>query len=199
MILSFLKKGETVSRPIGYEGLIWSIPNSDIPKIGDVKEIVVRDIERVVFYKDGEIQDVVSPGRHSVSGIDEIVWVDTSEFRQLFGVQRRLGLTTSDKVRVGFHGYITLSVGIGDNQIRSFLFGIPWRQQVFTRKDLVGFLKMGPIPAIFRDILKDLSFEQFENLEREGLVRIVTSKLSNELDRYGINLVSIDILEWVNG
>jgi membrane protease subunit (stomatin/prohibitin family) len=176
--------------------LVWRIPNAKYPKIGNVSEVVVREFEKAVFYKGGSMINIHASGSHKIpKGTNEVVLVDISPRQELFGIPRNHGPITKDGFQVGVSGAITLRVnGDIEQNVAQFLERVVAANKTFTREQLVDWLRDGPLVSVLRDISKDLTCQEFVFIDRAELVNHqVRPRLYNELYRYGLDLLSLDI------
>ena len=195
--MSLFKK-EVVQRQIDPNKpneFIWRIPNETYPKTKKVSSIMVRDFERAIFLKDGMFQNVLTPGKHPVpKNTGEIIWIDVSPKNQPFGIPVYQGPVTADGFQIGLSGTLTLRIMYTREDVRNFLLEMVCGRTTFDSEQLVDWLRKGPLVSVLRDIFKKLTIEQYRLLDREEFMnRNVKPRLVEELSKYGVDLVSIDI------
>ena len=195
--MSLFKK-EVVQRQIDPNkpnDFIWRIPNETYSKTSKVSAIMVRDFERAIFLKDGLFQNVLPPGKHAVpKNTGEIIWIDVSPKTKPFGIPVYQGPVTADGFQFGLSGTLTLRIMFTRGDVRNFLLEMVCGQTTFDSEQLVDWLRKGPLVSVLRDIFKKLTIEQYHLLDREEFMnRNVKPRLVEELSKYGVDLVSIDI------
>ncbi len=176
--------------------LVWRIPNDEYPKISSVGEVEIKEFEKAVFYKGGAMESVQPSGKHSLpKGTTEVILVDISPRQELFGIPRNHGPVTKDGYQFGVSGALTLRVnGDMEKNVAQFLTRVVAANKTFTREQLVNWLRDGPLASVLRDISKDLTYSEFVRMNREEFARQqVRPRLFNELYRYGLDLLSIDV------
>ena len=175
--------------------LIWRLPNVEHKNVNAIDKLVVKEFERVALFKAGVFSGVLAQGEHKLlSDVDEIIFVDTSPKTQIYGIRKSQGLITNDKFRFGFSGKITFRVKEDNVDIGNFLTKIVSSRNSLNERYLIRWLREGPLLAVFREIVKNLTFEQFRTMNRRKLNMETEAKLGTELSIYGIELTSNTIM-----
>lgn len=176
--------------------LVWRIPNEKFPKISRAGEVVVKEFEKAIFFKGGSMEGIWSPGKHQIpKEVDEVIWVDISPKQQPFGIPKYNGPITKDGYQMGLSGAITLRVnGDLEKNVAQFLSRLVAGSNTYNRDQLADWLREGPLVSVFRDVAKKLTYQEFMQMNREELLNHeVRPRLYNELYRYGLDLISIDL------
>lgn len=190
---TFAKWPPGPNRP--YE-LIFRIPNQIYPDVKKIHGVIVNELERAVLIQSGSIQNVLPHGRHQLpKDVDEVIWVDTSQKPQRYGIPNYQGPVTADNLQIGFSGTVTLRVDAEHiPHVKNFLREIVAERSSFTSKDLIKWLREGLLISIFGDIISGFTYEQFMRMRREDIInRHVIPELEPELRTRGLSLVSMSI------
>jgi len=171
--------------------LIWRLPSVEYKNLSAIDQLIVKEYERVALFKAGVFSGVLAQGEHKLSSdTDEIIFVDTSPKTQVYGIRKSQGLITKDKFRFGFSGKITFRVKEDNVDIGNFLTKIVSSRNSFNERHLIRWLREGPLLAVFREITKNLTLEQFRTMNRRKLNMETEAKLGTELSTYGIEFIS---------
>lgn len=174
------------------EQILWSVPDDQGSTLKGFNEFVVNENEIATFNKDGKLEKIFNTGRHRVIDTDEITFIKTSEFKQVFGIPQSLPLLTKDRKQIGFWGYLTLRIGDTNDEIIAFLENIAQDRQKMQQSEIIDFLLQGVLPSIFKDIVGGMRKKAFIGTTREDMMRVLRSKLNIDLMKYGLRLVSFD-------
>ncbi|MHA2035786.1 MAG: SPFH domain-containing protein [Promethearchaeota archaeon] len=158
------------------------------------KYFAVKDYEKVIFYDKGELVGVLGGGvyelekKAKIKGT-EIVWVDTSLKTIQWGVPQSNGIPTKDGIIVGIFGDLKLKI----NDTKIFYNDIVAGRSGWTVQDLKDWI-MSLLQTSLRDIFKNYKAKEVLLEERERIVTRITSKLTEEFLRYGLNLETFNLL-----
>jgi membrane protease subunit (stomatin/prohibitin family) len=170
---------------------IYPQPGDDIKK---KKYFIVKDYEKVLFYNKAELVDILGGGVYELNKKDklqglELVWVDTSFIKIQWGIAQTEGVPTKDGVFIGLHGDLNLSI----TAPKTFYNDVVAGRKVWTVEDLKNWIK-SLMHTSLRDIFKSYIAKEVLLEDRERAINQVTSKMTEELLRYGLELESINIL-----
>lgn len=173
---------------------IWRIPNDVYSNIKKIKAALVKESERAAFVKKGRVILVVPSGEHPLlKETDEIVWVDVSRKSLPFGIPKYRRLLTRDQHEIGFSGKLTLKVGNTEGDIKKFLTKAVGNKSSLSYDELTKWLRDGPLVSVFRGFVGKVAYEDFVKIEPYEIAHRVVPQLADELSKYGLQLVSIDI------
>lgn len=171
---------------------------SSFPQPGDniknKKYFAVKDYEKVLFYNKGELIDVLGGGIYEldkkarIKGT-EIVWIDTSFLTIPWGVPMKDGIPTKDGFVVGLHGDLKLRI----NNAKIFYNDIVAGKKEWIAQDLKDWI-MTLLHTSLRDIFKNYIMKSIILEERERIINFVTSKITDEFGRYGLELETFNVI-----
>jgi len=163
-------------------------------KIKDKKYFAVKDYERALFYNQGTLVDVLRGGIYEldkkarIKGT-EIVWIDTSLMEIPWGIPKKHGLPTKDGVTIGLFGDLKLKI----NDVKTFYNDIVAGKKEWIVQDLKDWI-MGLLHTSLRDIFKNYNVKQVIVEDRERVINLITSKITEEFLRYGLELETFNII-----
>jgi uncharacterized membrane protein YqiK len=176
------------------DSMIWRVPNSVYPEMKKIKAVSVKEFERVAFVGKGRIISVIKSGEHILSkGIQEIIWVNISPKTLPFGIAKHRKLLTKDQCEIGLSGMLTLKVGDTEGDIKKFITKIVGTKSSLGYDEIIEWLRGGPLISVFRAFLSKVTRDEFIRLERNKIADNVGSRLTNELSRHGLEIISLDI------
>ncbi|MHA1499224.1 MAG: SPFH domain-containing protein [Promethearchaeota archaeon] len=173
--------------------LLYSFPQLG-EKIKDKKYFAVKDYERALFYNQGTLVDVLRGGIYEldkkarIKGT-EIVWIDTSLTEIPWGIPKKHGLPTKDGVTIGLFGDLKLKI----NDAKTFYNDIVAGKKVWVVQDLKDWI-MSLLHTSLRDIFKSYNVKQVILEDRERVINLITSKITEEFLRYGLELETFNII-----
>jgi len=173
--------------------LLYSFPQPG-DKIKDKKYFAVKDYEKALFYNQGTLVDVLRGGIYEldkkarIKGT-EIVWIDTSLIEIPWGVPKKHGLPTKDGVTIGLFGDLKLKI----SDIKAFYNDIVAGKKEWVVQDLKNWI-MSLLHTSLRDIFKKYNVKQVILEDRERVINLITSKITEEFLRYGLELETFNII-----
>lgn len=173
--------------------LLYSFPQPG-EKIKDKKYFAVKDYERALFYNQGTLVDVLRGGIYEldkkarIKGT-EIVWIDTSLIEIPWGIPKKHGLPTKDGVTIGLFGDLKLKI----SDVNTFYNDIVAGKKEWVVQDLKDWI-MSLLHTSLRDIFKKYNVKQVILEERERVINLITSKITEEFLRYGLELETFNII-----
>ncbi|MFX1393803.1 MAG: SPFH domain-containing protein [Promethearchaeota archaeon] len=168
------------------------------PQAGDSfknkKFFAVKDYEKALFYDKGELVDILGGGIYELNKDarikgTEIVWIDISLLEIPWGVPKRFGIPTKDGCMVGLHGDLKLRI----NDVKTFYNDIVSGKKEWNIKNLKDWI-ITLITTSLRDIFKKYSVTSILREERERIINLITSKMTEEFVRYGLELVTFNLI-----
>jgi len=182
--------------------LIWRIPNEKIPKIDNVKEIIVKEYEMAILISSGIIKKVLFPGSYKISkDVTEIVWIDVSPKTLKFGVSKSsTNLRTADGKVIGISGTITLNVRKDEGSVRLFFLKVVAGRKSLNCEQIADYLlRQGALNSAIQDVIGKLKLEDLLSINRSKLDDMLTSSLAEELKGYGIEVSSVHLVGVAKG
>lgn len=162
--------------------------------IKDKKFFAVKDYEKALFYNKGELLGVLGGGiyelekKAKIKGT-EIVWINTSFIDIQWGIPQSNGIPTQDGIFVGLHGDLRLKI----NDIKIFYNDVVAGKSAWGVQNLKEWI-MSLLNSSLRDIFKNHQAKQVLLEERERVINLITSKVSEEFMRYGLELETLNII-----
>jgi membrane protease subunit (stomatin/prohibitin family) len=163
-------------------------------KIKDKKYFAVKDYERALFYNQGRLVDVLRGGIYEldkkarIKGT-EIVWIDTSLIEIPWGIPKKDGLPTRDGVTIGLFGDLKLRI----NDVKTFYNDIVAGKKEWVVQDLKNWI-ISLLHTSLRDIFKSFNVKQVILEDRERVINLITSKITEEFLRYGLELETFNVI-----
>ena len=173
--------------------LMYSFPQPG-EKIKDKKYFAVKDYERALFYNQGTLVDILRGGIYEldkkarIKGT-EIVWIDTSLMEIPWGIPKKHGLPTKDGVTIGLFGDLKLKI----SDVKTFYNDIVAGKKEWVVQDLKDWI-MSLLHTSLRDIFKNYNVKQVILEDRERVINLITSKITEEFLRYGLELETFNII-----
>lgn len=168
------------------------------PKLGDnikdKKYFAVKSYEKVLFYDKGNLVDLLGGGVYELAKSarikgTEIVWIDVSFIEIPWGVPKSEGIPTKDGFTVGLHGDLKLRIG----DVKTFYNDIVAGKKEWTILDLKNWIK-SLLHTSLRDIFKKYYVKQIILEDRERVINQITSKVTEEFLRYGLELETFNVI-----
>jgi regulator of protease activity HflC (stomatin/prohibitin superfamily) len=162
--------------------------------IKDKKFFAVKDYEKAIFYNRGALVDVLGGGiyeidkKAKVKGT-EIVWIDTSLIEMPWGVPQSSGIPTKDGIIIGLHGNLKLRI----NDVKKFYTNVVAGKKVWTGNDLKNWI-IDLLHASLRDVFKKYTAKNVLLEERDRVVTLLTSKITDEFVSYGLDLETLYVI-----
>jgi regulator of protease activity HflC (stomatin/prohibitin superfamily) len=163
-------------------------------KIKDKKYFAVKNYEKALFYNKGEMIGVLGGGIYEldknarIKGT-EIVWVDATINEVPWGIAQSEGLPTKDGYIVGLYGNIKLRI----NDAKIFYNDIVAGKKNWMLRDLKDWI-MSLLHTSLRDIFKKYNAKEIILEERERVINLITSKISEEFTKYGLEIEAFNII-----
>ncbi len=173
--------------------LMYSFPQPG-DNIKGKKLFVVKDYEKALFYKKGELIGILGGGVYEldkkarIKGT-EIVWIDISLTEIPWGIPQSDGIPTKDGYIVGLHGDLKLRI----NQVKIFYNDVVAGTKVWKIQDLKEWI-IGLLHSSLRDIFKNYTAKNIILEDRERAINLLTSKITEEFLRYGLELETFNVI-----
>lgn len=168
------------------------------PQLGeDIKKkrfFAVKDYEKAIFYDRGVLVDVLGGGVYELDKKartkgTEIVWIDTSLIEIQWGIPQSSGIPTKDGVIIGLHGNLKLRI----NDAKNFYTNVIAGKKAWTGNDLKNWI-INLLHTALRDVFKNYTAKSVLLEERDRVVTLLTSKITDDFMSYGLDLDTIDII-----
>ncbi len=173
--------------------LLYSFPQPG-DKIKDKKYFAVKDYEKALFYNQGVLIDALRGGIYEldkkarIKGT-EIVWIDTSLNEIPWGIPKKNGIPTKDGVIIGIFGDLKLKI----NDVKTFYNDVVAGKKEWIVQDLQNWIN-SLLHTSLRDIFKNYNVKQVILEDRERVINLITSKITEEFLRYGLELETFNII-----
>lgn len=171
---------------------------NSFPQPGDnikgKKFFAVKDYEKTLFYNKGALIGVLGGGIYEldkkvrIKGT-EIVWIDTSFTEIPWGIPQSEGIPTKDGYMVGLYGDLKLKI----NDVKVFYNDIVAGTKVWKIQDLKEWI-ISLLHTSLRDIFKNYTAKSIILEDRERVINLITSKISDEFLRYGLELETFNVI-----
>ncbi|NHI93265.1 MAG: hypothetical protein EAX96_12275 [Candidatus Lokiarchaeota archaeon] len=165
-----------------------NVTSGKIPK-GD-KNVLVREGENVVYFRDGKIYDVLPAGRHRVDDkfflVTDYVYVDMGRFMLKFGIAEGT-ILTQDKVPLSAYGNVTIQI----IDPKNFLTNVVAGESDFWETDLKKWA-INKIVSIMRAELSKLS-SMAVYTERETFITICRVKSKEMFEDFGFKFLDLNL------
>jgi len=168
------------------------------PQRGDnIKEkkfFAVKDYEKAIFYNKGALVAVLGGGIYEldknarIKGT-EIVWIDTSMNEIPWGIPQSEGIPTKDGYIIGLYGDLKLK--ISDPKI--FYNDVVAGTKIWSVHDLKKWI-ISLLHTSLRDIFKNYNAKSIILEDRDRVINLITSKVTEEFLRYGLELETFNVI-----
>ncbi len=168
------------------------------PQLGDnIKKIscfAVKDYEKALFYSKGKLMGELGGGVYEIDKKarikgTEIVWIDTSLLEIRWGVPQSNGIPTKDGHIIGLHGDLKLKI----TDVKTFYSEIVAGKKTWIIKDLRNWI-ISLLQTSMRDTFKNYEAKKIILEDRERVINLIISKITDEFIRYGLELESLNVL-----
>ncbi|MHA1273159.1 MAG: SPFH domain-containing protein [Promethearchaeota archaeon] len=158
------------------------------------KYFAVKDYERALFYNKGELIGILGGGLYKIEKKarikgTEIVWIDISINEIFWGIPIKNGILTKDGFNIGLHGDLKFRI----NNVKTFYNDVVAGKKEWTLQDLKEWIN-GLLHTSLRDIFKHYNLKDIILEDRERIINLVTSKVTEEFLQYGLELESFNII-----
>ncbi|MBS7252212.1 MAG: hypothetical protein KIH08_16715 [Candidatus Freyarchaeota archaeon] len=189
-------------------GVVWSVPNKDVPSLKDYERFVVAPSERCFRLRGGKLVEVPA-GTHKLDEEDKspggtIYWCLVDKVWEVpFAVPKVMGLYTSDSVNIGFHGSVEFKI----TDPLSFLDSLVAERKTYTGDEFREWVSRRVVSAA-RELVRRHSAEELHRREmgKTYINTVITASISDELQIYGVEFLNIridgivpplrDIMDW---
>ena len=171
--------------------------------LGD--QLVVRENQQAVFFRDGKAYDVLGPGRHTLTTLNiplifnaykiffrgrtpftaEVVFVNTSKVEFKFGTKQKVMLR--DMVPCGAFG--RCFVQISDPKL--FVIEIVGNLGKYTKEDVKTFVEAFIIEKFIDNLAEQTSYNVYQQTSETSL--FIKTRLRGDFGRFGIDMVDLKI------
>ncbi|MHA1336821.1 MAG: SPFH domain-containing protein [Promethearchaeota archaeon] len=161
----------------------------------DKKFFAVKDYERALFYNKGELIGVLKGGIYEIDRTDrvkgtEIVFIDMYLISIPWGIPKKYGIITRDGVKIGMFGDMKLRI----RGCKTFYNDIVAGKKIWCVIDLRDWINT-LLHTSLRDIFKEYNIFSILLEDRERIINLITSKISNEFLMYGLEIESFNVID----
>jgi len=162
--------------------------------IKEKKYFAVKDYEKTLFYNKGELIGVLRGGVYEldkkarIKGT-EIVWIDTSFTEIPWGIPQSEGIPTKDGYIVGLYGDLKLKI----SDVKVFYNDVVAGTKIWTIQNLKDWI-VSLMHTSLRDIFKTYNAKSIILEDRERVINLITSKVTEEFLRYGLELETLNVI-----
>ncbi len=161
----------------------------EVPK-GD-KNVLVREGEACVYYRDGKIYDVLGPGRHKVDDkffiVSDYTFVDLGLLKIKFGIPEGQ-IMSRDRIPMSSYGNVTIQ--IEDPKI--FLTNLVAGQPKYYEGDIRNWVRDEIMEILGSALSKMGSMEVYTQKETvESIARVKSREMFNE---FGIKFIDLNLI-----
>jgi len=173
--------------------LMYLFPQSG-DNIKEKKFFAVKDYEKTLFYNKGELIGVLRGGVYEldkkarIKGT-EIVWIDTSFTEIPWGIPQSEGIPTKDGYIVGLYGDLKLKI----SDVKVFYNDVVAGTKIWTIQNLKDWI-VSLMHTSLRDIFKTYNAKSIILEDRERVINLITSKVTEEFLRYGLELETLNVI-----
>jgi len=173
--------------------IMYSFPQPG-DNIKNKKFFAVKDYEKTLFYNKGELISVSGGGVYEldkkarIKGT-EIVWIDTSLTGIPWGIPQSEGIPTKDGYVVGLYGDLKLKI----SDVKIFYNDVVAGTKVWRIQDLKEWI-ISLLHTSLRDIFKNYNARSIILEDRERVINLVISKVTEEFLRYGLELETFNVI-----
>ncbi|MHA1749568.1 MAG: SPFH domain-containing protein [Promethearchaeota archaeon] len=150
----------------------------------------VKEFERALFFKFGQLIDEVPPGlwelKKEYQGLgSEIVWVDMTQFKIKWGAS---DILTRDFVKVGAHGILIFKV----KDPKKLVINLISSKKVVTQDEIERFI-WDTVISVIKHECQEYNVEELIR-EREKLEMAIRARMRDNLDSWGLELLNFEVL-----
>lgn len=177
--------------------IVKEYPDNSVKSLKKITKLMVGNDECVSCYYENSFTGLLRTGTHDLSdNIDKVVFINASVQKEKFGIRAPNYPITSDKKSFGFSGTISFKILEENAAVVNFLSRIVQNKPDYTSKDIMRWLRDGPVFSAFKEILGAQTYDEFYKTPKIDLIIELESRIGYELMDYGIELVSLDILNY---
>lgn len=182
---------------IDNDGFDYQLMHS-FPSVGDnikkKKFFAVKDYERALFFNKGQLVGVLKGGIYKIEKKarvkgTQIVWIDSSLIEIPWGIPQSAGIPTKDGYMVGLFGDLKLKI----TDVKTFYNDIIAGKTEWRVQDLKLWI-ITLLHTSLRDIFKKYEAKRILLEERERVLNLIISNVTEEFLRYGLELETINII-----
>ena len=201
-IIKKLKKTVKQKKTLSWKNknsLSREFPNNEMINLDKITEIEVGNNECAACYSSSKFTNLLRTGLYErPDSVDKVIFLDTSVNRVKFGIRAPNYPITLDKMSFGFSGIISFKIMDESVAVGNFVSKILKQNEDYTSKELMRWLRDGPLFTAFRDLIKDLTYSEFIKTRKDDLIIELETRIGYELMDYGLELVSLDIINYTN-
>lgn len=201
-IIRMLKKATTPRKTLSWDekkSIVKVYPDDELKSLKKITTVQVSNEECVSCYTGNSFTGLLRTGTHDLSdNIDKIIFIDTSVQKEKFGIRAPNYPITLDGQSFGFSGNIAFKILDENTAISGFLANIVKEKKDYSSKEVMRWLRDGIFFTVFKEILETQTYKEFIGTERTDMMIELESRIGYELMDYGIELVSLEILNYTD-
>lgn len=172
--------------------LLYSFPQPG-DNIKSKKFFAVKDYEKTLFYNKGELIGVLSGGVYELDKKarkkgTEIVWIDTSITEIQWGISQSEGIPTKDGYIIGLYGDLKLRI----HDVKTFYNEVVAGTKVWEIQNLKEWI-ISLLHTSLKGIFNKYIAKSIILVERERVINLVISRVTEKFLRYGLELETFNI------
>lgn len=173
--------------------LTYSFPQQG-DNIKKKKYFAVKDYQKALFYDKGQLIGVLGGGVYELSKKarikgTELVWLDASLLDIPWGIPQTQGIPTKDGYIVGIHGDLKLKI----SDAKTFYNDVVAGKTDWTNRHLRYWI-ISLLHTSLRDIFKSYEAKNIILEDRERVINLITSKITEEMLVYGLELETFNVI-----
>ena len=200
--LKRMKKAITPKKTLSWvekNAILKEYPDYTVKSLSKITKIQVGTDECVSCFTSNSFSGLLRTGTHDLSdNIDKVVFINASVQKEKFGIRAPNYPITADKKSFGFSGTMSFKILEENAAIANFLSRIVQSKPDYTSKDVVRWLRDGPVFTAFKEILGAQTYDEFYKTPKIDLIIELESRIGYELMDYGIELVSLEIMNYTD-
>ncbi len=162
--------------------------------IKDKKFFIIKDYESALFYNKGKLAGVLGGGVYKIEKKarikgTEIVYFDISLIEVPWGIPQVKGIPTKDGYIVGLYGDLKLKI----TDVKTFYNDVVAGVKAWTIQDLKNWI-ISLLHTSLRDIFKKYNAKSIILEDREQVMKLVKSKITEEFLKYGLTLEIFNVI-----
>lgn len=199
-LLKRIKKAITPKKTLSWEeknSILKEYPDNTVKSLKKITKIQVGNDECVSCYTGNSFTGLLRTGTHDLSDkVDKIIFINTSVQKEKFGIRAPNYPITADKKSFGFSGNISFKILEENAAVANFLSRIVQNKPDYTSKEVMRWLRDGPVFTAFKEILGSLTYDEFIKTQKIDLIIELESRIGYELMDYGVELVALEIMNY---
>ena len=179
--------------------IVWKVTSDETYDLNKVRDITVKQGERAALFYSGIFSKLLFPGKSEIGhSFDSVYFLDITPQTEKVGIRAPDHPITSDEKSFGFSGNIVLKIMADQVSIGNFITKLVEKNSFLETKEIVRWLRDGLLFQVFKEIIREYSYSEFIKVERLSLLFELESKLGAELRHYGLEVVSLELIDFTS-